>query len=190
MPSCSRSGASEWVDYVGAGGAMLGMRVLSGSTVTTRYFHTDNLGSIAVITDTSGNVVERDGYDAWGKRRFPTGADDPTDSITSQTMRGFTGQEELADVGLVHLNGRVYDPFVAPHDERRPDGGGPDERPSAGTATATSPTTRSPSPTPQATASSAAAPGATSARCSWERCSAPTPCSAASSRSPPPASAG
>jgi len=92
---------------------MLGVRVTSGSTVTTRYFHTDNLGSIAVITDETGAVVERDGYDAWGKRRFPTGADDPTGSLTSQTTRGFTGQEELADVGLVHLNGRVYDPLIA-----------------------------------------------------------------------------
>src|SRR5262249_44422488 len=53
-----------------------------------------------------------DSYDAWGKRRFPTGADDPSGSITSQTTRGFTGQEELADAGLVHLNGRVYDPVV------------------------------------------------------------------------------
>jgi uncharacterized protein RhaS with RHS repeats len=85
------SGTSQWYDYVGAGGTMLGMRVLSGSTVTTRYFHTDNLGSIAVITDETGTVVERDGYDAWGKRRFPNGADDPTGSLTSQTTRGFTG---------------------------------------------------------------------------------------------------
>ena len=73
----------------------------------------DNPGSIAVITNETGAVVERDGYDAWGKRRFPTGADDPTGSLTSQTTRGFTGQEELSDVGLVHLNGRVYDPLVA-----------------------------------------------------------------------------
>ena len=58
-------------------------------------------------------MVERDGYDAWGKRRFPNGADDPTGSLTSQTTRGFTGQEELCDVGLVHLNGRVYDPLIA-----------------------------------------------------------------------------
>jgi hypothetical protein len=42
---------------------MLGLRVTSGSTVTTRYFHTD-LGSIAVITDETGAVVEREGYDA------------------------------------------------------------------------------------------------------------------------------
>jgi RHS repeat-associated protein len=105
--------SGTWYDYVSAGGAMLGVRVTSGSTVTTRYFHTDNLGSIAIITDETGAVVERDGYDAWGKRRFPNGADDPTGSLTSQTTRGFTGQEELADVGLVHLNGRVYDPLIA-----------------------------------------------------------------------------
>jgi RHS repeat-associated protein len=92
---------------------MVGVRVLhSDNSVTTRYFHTDNLGSIAVITNESGAVVERDSYDAWGKRRFPTGADDPSGSLTSQTTRGFTGQEELTDVGLVHLNGRVYDPLV------------------------------------------------------------------------------
>jgi len=76
--------------------------------------HTDNLSSIAVITDESGAVAERLSYDAWGKRRFPNGADDPSGNLNSrsQTTRGFTGQEELADVGLVHLNGRVYDPLV------------------------------------------------------------------------------
>jgi len=71
--------------------------------------HTDNLSSIAVITDESGAVAERLSYDAWGKRRFPNGADDPSGNLNSrsQTTRGFTGQEELDDVGLVHLNGRV-----------------------------------------------------------------------------------
>jgi RHS repeat-associated protein len=107
------SGTSRWYDFIGSGGSMVGMRVLDpANTVTTRYFHTDNLGSIAVVTNESGAVVERDSYDAWGKRRFPNGADDPSGSLTSQTTRGFTGQEELTDVGLVHLNGRVYDPLV------------------------------------------------------------------------------
>src|SRR5262249_39181590 len=46
------------------------------------------------------------------KRRFPNGTDDPADSIASQTTRGFTGQENLDAVGLVHLNGRVYDPLI------------------------------------------------------------------------------
>jgi RHS repeat-associated protein len=94
---------------------MLGVCVLgSDSSIVTRYFHTDNLGSIAVITDgTTGAVVERDSYDAWGKRRCLNGSDNPSCiPATFQTTRGFTGQEELADVGLVHLNGRVYDPLI------------------------------------------------------------------------------
>jgi RHS repeat-associated protein len=90
------------------------MRVESSLTVATRYFHTDNLGSISVMTNDTGAVVERDGYDAWGKRRFASGADDTNNTLTSpRPPRGFTGQEELSDVGLVHLNGRVYDPLLA-----------------------------------------------------------------------------
>jgi YD repeat-containing protein len=51
---------NAWYDYITAGGAMVAMRV-SGATVATRYFHTDNLGSISVITNETGAAVERDG---------------------------------------------------------------------------------------------------------------------------------
>jgi RHS repeat-associated protein len=93
---------------------MVGVRFLNATTetLTTRYFHADQLGSISAITDENGNVAERLSYDPWGKRRFANGADDPTDSITSETTRGFTAQEELSIGGLVHLNGRVYDPLI------------------------------------------------------------------------------
>jgi RHS repeat-associated protein len=109
---------NTWYDYISANGAMVAMRVSdanTGATTATRYFHTDNLGSIAVITDETGAVVPngRQGYDAWGKRRWPNGADDTGSLPLSQTTRGFTGQEELSDVGLVHLNGRIYDPLIA-----------------------------------------------------------------------------
>jgi RHS repeat-associated protein len=58
--------------------------------------------------------VERDAYDPWGKRRFTNGQDDVSGGGVppSQTTRGFTGQEMLDSVGLVHLNGRVYDPYI------------------------------------------------------------------------------
>jgi RHS repeat-associated protein len=107
--------SQKWTDYLSVGNAKVGMRVLQSAseTLSTRYFHTDHLGSISVITDENSLVVERLSYDAWGKRRFPNGADDPTDSITSQTTRGFTGEEELSVSGLVHLHGRVYDPLLA-----------------------------------------------------------------------------
>jgi RHS repeat-associated protein len=106
--------AARWTDYLSVGNAKVGMRVVdvAAETVSTRYFHTDHLGSISVITDENGVVLERLSYDAWGKRRFASGADDPTGSITSQSTRGFTGQEQLDTFALVHLNGRVYDPMV------------------------------------------------------------------------------
>ncbi len=84
-----------------------------GGTTTistmTRYFQADNLGSISVITDEAGQVVERLSYDAWGKRRFTDGTDDPQETITSLTNRGFTQHEHLEEVALVHMNGRLYD---------------------------------------------------------------------------------
>ncbi|MCK1383311.1 RHS repeat-associated core domain-containing protein [Bradyrhizobium sp. 21] len=91
------------------------MRTLqtASETLTTRYFHTDQLGSISVITNENALVVERLSYDAWGKRRNPNGTDDTTGSISSQSTRGFTGEEQLSIGGLVHLNGRVYDPLLA-----------------------------------------------------------------------------
>lgn len=55
-------------------------------------------------------LAKLDPGDPWGKRRFPTGADDPTGSIASQTTRGFTGHEMIDEIGLVNMNGRVYDP--------------------------------------------------------------------------------
>jgi RHS repeat-associated protein len=60
------------------------------------------------ITAQSGYVLERLSYDAWGKTRLFSGADGQPPA--SPTTRGFTGEEELTVGGLVHLNGRVYDP--------------------------------------------------------------------------------
>ena len=107
--------SAKWTEYLSVGNAKVGMRTLqvATATLTTRYFHTDHLGSISVITNETGAVVERLSYDAWGKRRNADGSDDTTGSITSQTTRGFTGEEELSVSGLVHLNGRVYDPLLA-----------------------------------------------------------------------------
>ncbi len=50
---------------------------------------------------------------AWGKRRNLNGASDPNDALpASLTTRGYTNQETLGDVALIHMNGRVYDPQI------------------------------------------------------------------------------
>jgi RHS repeat-associated protein len=49
-------------------------------------------------------VIARYQYDAWGKRVLAAGS--------NATIHGFTGHEHLDD-GLIHMNGRVYDPGLA-----------------------------------------------------------------------------
>jgi RHS repeat-associated protein len=86
---------------------------LSTASQSTRYFHQDHLGSIAVITDEAGVVIERLAYDPWGKRRNANGLADTTDSLVGlSTDRGYTEHEHLDEVGVIHMNGRVFDPLI------------------------------------------------------------------------------
>jgi len=79
-------------------------------TSYTRYFHGDHLGSIVAITDEAGTVTERRSYDAWGKRRNANGTPMTSAFVTPDERHGFTGHEEWDEVGLIHMNGRMYDP--------------------------------------------------------------------------------
>jgi RHS repeat-associated protein len=52
-------------------------------------------------------------HDAWGKRRSANGISDTTDSLVGLTTdRGFTLHEHLDEMGVVHMNGRIYDPLI------------------------------------------------------------------------------
>ncbi len=79
-------------------------------TQTWHYLHRDHLGSVEVITDASGNVAVDEGkeqrfsYDAFGQPRAELG---------DISNRGFTDHEHLEESGLIHMNGRVYDPKIA-----------------------------------------------------------------------------
>ncbi|HEY0990169.1 MAG TPA: SpvB/TcaC N-terminal domain-containing protein [Kofleriaceae bacterium] len=86
----------------------------NGATRTTRYLHADRLGSPVLITDASGNVIERRSFDAWGMMR---GADmvsaGPWPLTTSST---FTGHDYrfgtwIGDgVYFIDMGGRMYQP--------------------------------------------------------------------------------
>jgi len=104
--------------YISAGGGTVAVYTYeSDLTSNTRYLHADQLGSIDTITDEGGSVVERLSYDPFGQRR-QSNWQDATGPITSLTPYGYTGQEHIEEVGLIHMNGRVYDPqlgrFVSP----------------------------------------------------------------------------
>jgi RHS repeat-associated protein len=120
------NGLVEHKHYLSAGGIVFAMQVTrtgntatggaSGSAKPTQsltYMHHDHLGSVSVLTDDSGSVIERLAYDPWGKRRLPNGTADTTDSIVGLTMdRGFTMHEHLDEMGVIHMNGRIYDPLI------------------------------------------------------------------------------
>lgn len=83
----------------------------SNVTNDTRWFHTDGLGSITVISDEAGRVLKRYTYDAWGKQSTAFTTSTSTINL-NPTTRGFTDHEMLSDFGLIHMNGRVYDPVL------------------------------------------------------------------------------
>lgn len=85
----------------------------SGTTARARSFHKDHLGSVIALTDGTGVVLERLSYDPWGKRRNLDGTDAPDTLVEVTDRTGFTGQEAMDPVNLVHMNGRLYDPITA-----------------------------------------------------------------------------
>ena len=66
-----------------------------------RFLHKDYLGSILAISDAGGTLLEQRHFDAWG-------------NLTHGNMqlldRGYTSHEHFAMVGIIHMNGRLFDP--------------------------------------------------------------------------------
>jgi RHS repeat-associated protein len=106
------TGITEYKHYISAGGRTIAIWVdRSNGTNEWRFLHQDRQGSVVAVTDYNGNVTERMSYDAWGKRRNTDGTDIAVTPIV-RTDRGYTGHEMLDNIGLVHMNGRIYDPLL------------------------------------------------------------------------------
>ena len=99
--------------YIVAGGKVIAIYTEKTATApTTHYLHHDHLGSVDVITNESGAVLERTSFSPFGMRRSTADWSDVAGLTSQFTTRGFTGHEQLDEVGLVHMNGRVYDPLL------------------------------------------------------------------------------
>lgn len=94
----------------------------SEGTVKRVYTLRDHLGSVDTIVDSDigdgllNSVIERLSFAPFGERRLDGRAGTTLSPITDD--RGFTDHEHMDEVGLIHMNGRVYDPaigrFVSP----------------------------------------------------------------------------
>jgi len=89
----------------------------AGSAPTTVYLLEDQLGGVDGFTSSSGTLLSRTSYQPFGARRSgdwlsgsPTAGE--WQQIRATTPRGYTDHEHLDNLGIVHMNGRVYDPVL------------------------------------------------------------------------------
>ena len=91
-----------------------------GETEEVLYILKDHLGSYTAITDDEGDLVLEQSFDAWGNRRDPSTWSGNAVALNFHD-RGFTGHEHLfgmvggiyREIGLINMNGRMYDPVMS-----------------------------------------------------------------------------
>ena len=109
-------GPDHLVHYIRAGGDVVAEATklddANPATDKTRYLHRDHLGSVALVTDAAGAVAEERSFGPWGEARNADWTAPAAPPPLLETPRGFTGHEHLESVGLIHMNGRVYDPKI------------------------------------------------------------------------------
>jgi RHS repeat-associated protein len=112
------SAVTEYKHTILAGGEAIAIKTLRSNSVNdVRYLHKDHLGSVDAVTSDTATLVSRFSFDAFGKRRAAgTWSGTPTagewSTAAGVTHRAFTYHEQLDNVDLVHMNGRVYDPNI------------------------------------------------------------------------------
>ena len=104
----SADGVVTHVDYIYAPTGLAAIHKCTGTHHSTYYVLTDNIGSVSVVTDDMGNIVNRYYYTAWGGR---VRTDDG--EYKDVTDRGYTCHEHLTPLNLIDMNGRIYDPVLA-----------------------------------------------------------------------------
>lgn len=114
------NGITRHLHYVSSPAGLIAIVVRENGNDTYYYTYTDHLGSILTLTNSSGNVVAEQSFDAWGRRRdvnswtsLPPTATPPSGvGGLVWLTRGYTGHEHLDPFGLINMNGRLYDPAL------------------------------------------------------------------------------
>jgi len=110
-----KRGVTSYRHYISGGTGTIAEYIRDSSgLISTHYMTKDHLGSADSVTTYSGSVYVRMSYDAFGNRRNEAGWSGSVPSadmanIAADTRRGYTGHDMLDNLGLIHMNGRVYD---------------------------------------------------------------------------------
>ncbi len=91
--------------YIAVGDEILAAKRKSGTTITRLFYHADHLGSVHLVTDVNGALVQRVEYKPWGEVARQVG--------NVEATRRFTGKElDDPEIGLHYYDGRYYSALV------------------------------------------------------------------------------
>lgn len=120
----TQAGTTKFITYIGGDAytaPLAHIKITGGGSTLNEYhyLHRDYLGSILAITDADGDVKEERQFGAWGKvDQFLDSGGGTTFGHNALLGRGYTGHEHFFEIGLIHMNGRMYDPqlgrFLSP----------------------------------------------------------------------------
>ncbi|MCX5233240.1 FG-GAP-like repeat-containing protein [Streptomyces sp. NBC_00233] len=107
--------ATTYISHLRGTDGPIGQAVTKGATTEIQYQLTDALGSSSATVTAAGTspaaVTQSFYYDPYGVRTNSDGS--PFTGTTGDTTRGFTYHEHDDDLGLINMNGRVFDPAQA-----------------------------------------------------------------------------
>ena len=105
--------------YIYGANGLAAVCMRRGGTDKLFYVHPDRLGSYTHITDENKQVLRALHFDPWGNVKTDTNwtvfAENAPSSLylSYRFDRGFTGHEHYADLKIINMNGRLYDPVIA-----------------------------------------------------------------------------
>ena len=98
------TGQNEILTYLSGPSGVFAVVEKVNAQENLHYIHKDHLGSWTVITGSDGRVEQENHFDAWGNC---------ANADNLMFDRGFTGHEHIRGMGLINMNGRLYDPTTS-----------------------------------------------------------------------------
>ena len=112
------NGEVAFRNYIVAEGRRVAVQTRSaGAPPATVYLLQDQLGSVDGFSSASGELLSRNSYQPFGAHRsgdWQSSSPTPAEwqQIQATTPRGYTDHEHLNNLGVIHMNGRIYDPVL------------------------------------------------------------------------------
>jgi len=116
------TGKEKHIIYIGGTpyeSSIVYMKNFDESNGSYKFLHKDYLGSVLAISDEAGNKLEQRHFDAWGNfthLQIGNGAIITDKNIIDNSLliidRGYTSHEHFGELGIIHMNGRLYDPLL------------------------------------------------------------------------------